>query len=236
MIDFKAAARAAVAAAVLGAVMQLASASNLPPDPHSDAVSHQELMTFLLRGPAQAQQLAGRRIAIVLVNGADAVTYQLARDYLVEQGASVDVLAANTAADGSVHTYDYAGNDRVVSDAAHLDEHTAGSYDAIYLPGRHPDAQALEADPLVARYVAFANSAGKPVFAMGDASITLARANLLRGRHATAARPMLTFLAWSGVEARDEPLVRDDLVYTSRDAYDLPRMMLAIERLLTANR
>jgi putative intracellular protease/amidase len=232
MIDLRSAARAAIAAVLSLAMMQLASASNFSPEPHPEAGSHQELMTFLLRGPATTQSLAGRHIAVVLVNGADAVTFELARDYLVEQGAAVDVLTART--DVLLHTYDYAGNDRLVADAGALDAKPANAYDAIYLPGRHPDAQAFEADPQVARYVSVATAAGKPVFAMGDAVITLARANLLRGRHATASKGMFTFLAWSGAEARDEALVRDDLIYTSRDAYDLPRMMLAIEQLLAA--
>jgi putative intracellular protease/amidase len=103
----------------------------------------------------------------------------------------------------------------------------------LYLPGNHPDTQTAESNPQIAGYAARATSAGKPVFAVGDSSLWLARANLLRGRHATGSRALQPFLVWSGVEVQDEPVVRDDLIYTSRDAFDLPKLMAVVTQLLT---
>ena len=78
--------------AVLFTVTGMASASNVAPEPEMKATPHQELMAFLMRGPADPSRLAGKRVAMIVVNGGDAVTLQLAQDYLVEQGATVDVL------------------------------------------------------------------------------------------------------------------------------------------------
>ena len=129
---------------------------------------------------------------------------------------------------------DYAGNERLTATTAFLDETDPGSYEVIYLPGHHPDAQSLEGNEEIGRFVAQASAeAGKPVFAMGDSSLLLAKANLLRGRHATAPRSLQPFLNWSGVDVYDEAVVRDSSIYTSRDAFDLPRLMRVMTQVLT---
>ena len=230
-------------ALLLGAT-GIAGASNLSPEPETSVTPHQELMSFLMRGPAGPNLLAGKRIAMIAVNGADAVTLQLARDYLVEQGATVDVLTPRgqsevaigdpeTPAVAFVKARDYAGNERLIAASAFLDQSDPRAYAVIYLPGSHPDAQGLDGNQEIARYAAQATQAGKPIFAMGDASLLLARGNLLRGAHATAARALQPFLFWSGVDVYDEPVVRDDLIYTSRDAFDLPRLMSVMTQVLT---
>ena len=229
---------------VLIAATGKVSASNLNLEPEPSATPHQELMAFLMRDPAESNPLAGKRVAMIAVNGADAVTLQLARDYLVEQGAAVDVLTPRRSIDSAkvdqefsdpllVTARDYAGNERFISAAALLDEADPRSYAAIYLPGNHPDVQSLESNPEIARFVAEATHSGKPIFAVGDAALLLARGNLLAGGHATAARGLQSFLFWSGVEVYDEAVVRDDLIYTSRDAFDLPRLMSAMMEALT---
>jgi len=219
------------------------SASNLAPEVETRAAPHQELMLFLMRGPGDPTLFEGKRVAVVIENGADAVTLLLARDYFLEQGATVEVLTprgkdeprldpARRSA-SSVTARDYAGNERRITVDAFLDETEPGRYEAIYLPGNHPDTQTAESNPQIAGYAARATSAGKPVFAVGDSSLWLARANLLRGRHATGSRALQPFLVWSGVEVQDEPVVRDDLIYTSRDAFDLPKLMAVMTQLLT---
>jgi len=230
---------AIVGSIALFAVTELAHASNIAPEPETKASPHQELMAFLLREPVDPERFAGKRVAIILGDGADAVTFQLARDYLQEQGAAVDVLTPRKIGEMhdvevAVSTWDYAGNERPALATAFLDETDPRSYALIYLPGNHPDAQSLEANAEVAQYAARAASAGKPLFAMGDASLMLARSNLLYGRHATGARGVQSFLVWAGVDVLDEPVVRDSLIYTSRDAFDLPRMMSVMEQVLIA--
>jgi len=133
----------------------------------------------------------------------------------------------------TVISHDYAGNERLSEPDAFLDETDPRSYQAVYLPGNHPETQSLEGNSEIASYVALATSAGKPVFAMGDAPLLLARGNLLRGRHATGARNLHAFLVWAGVDASDEAVVRDSAIYTSRDAFDLPRLMGVMTQLLT---
>jgi protease I len=244
MIKITRAIAAISSAALFLAVTGIAGASNLAPETETRVTPHQELMAFLMREPADPDRLAGKRIAMIAVNGADAVTLQLARDYLVEQGATVDVLTshgqaepagrdAETRAVAFVKARDYAGNERLIAATSFLDESDPRAYAVIYLPGSHPDAQDLEGNAEIARYVAQATNAGKPIFAMGDASLLLAKGNLLRGGHATAARTVQPFLVWSGVDVYDEPVVRDDLIYTSRDAFDLPRLMSVMMQVLT---
>jgi protease I len=239
MNEIRRALSAILGSIALFAATGLAHASNVAPDPETQASPHQELMTFLLRQPTDPERFAGKRVAMILGDGADAVTFQLARDYLQEQGAAVDVLTPRKPremrdVEVAVSTWDYAGNERPALATAFLDETDPRGYALIYLPGNHPDAQSLEANAEVAQYAARASAAGKPLFAMGDASLMLARSNLLYGRQATGARSVQSFLVWSGVDVRDEPVVRDSLIYTSRDAFDLPRMMSVMEQVLGA--
>jgi len=240
MMNLKRAAAAGLGCALFFGAIGLTGASNIAPDLEPKAATpHEELMTFLLRGPANPDLFAGKRVAVIVEDGADAVTFQLARDYLVEQGATVDVLTPRgtassvRAAETAVISRDYAGNQRETQPDAFLDETDPRSYQAIYLPGNHPDTQSLEGNAEIAGYAARAASAGKPVFAMGDSSLLLAKGNLLRGRHATGGRNLYTFLVWSGVQLSDEPVVRDSTIYTSRDAFDLPRLMSVMTQLLT---
>jgi len=242
MMNLKPMAAVVLGCALFFSAIGLTAASNIAPELEAKATtSHQELMAFLLRGPANPELLAGKRVAVIIEDGADAVTFQLARDYLVEQGATVDVLTPRGEAPvGSIQasqtiviSHDYAGNERLNAPDAFLDEADPRSYQAVYLPGNHPDTQSLEGNAQIASYVAAAASAGKPVFAMGDSSLVLARGNLLRGRHATGARNVYAFLVWSGVAVSDEPVVRDSAIYTSRDAFDLPRLMSVMTQILT---
>jgi protease I len=242
MISIKRTITTALGLAALLTAMGPASASNLAVDADTSVTPHQELMSFLLRGPADPNRFAGKRVAMIVVNGGDAVTLQMARDYLVEQGATVDVLTPRgeadarfrgvRAADSLVSTRDYAGNERS-TEATFLDETDPRSYQVIYLPGNHPDTQGIDGNPEIAQYAAKAASAGKAIFAMGDSALILARGNLLRGRHATGSRTLQPFLVWAGVEVYDEAVVRDSLIYTSRDAFDLPRLMSVMTQVLT---
>jgi putative intracellular protease/amidase len=131
-----------------------------------------------------------------------------------------------------VNVRDYANNERSIAVNLALEDIDPAGFDAIYLPGSHPDAQTGDQHVLIARFAAHAVALGKPVFAVGDASLWLARANLLRTRHATGARTLQPVLVRLGVDVKDEPVVRDDLLYTSRDAFDLPRLMAAMTHVL----
>src|SRR4051812_38591582 len=156
MMNLKPAAAAAAAfgCALFFGAIGLTAASNIAPELETKATTpHQELMSFLLRGPANPELLAGKRIAVIIEDGADAVTFQLARDYMVEQGAAVDVLTARgegaagpsmPASRVVVISHDYAGNERLNTPDAYLYETDARSYQALYLPGNHPDTQRLE--------------------------------------------------------------------------------------------
>src|SRR3954454_19308330 len=135
------------ASAVIGSVlffggMGMTAASNLAPELEPKATTpHQELMAFLLRGPANPALLSGKQVAVIIEDGADAVTFQLARDYLVEQGATVDVLTPRgeapvgsiQASETTVISHDYAGNERLNAPDAFLDETDPRSYQAVYL-------------------------------------------------------------------------------------------------------
>jgi hypothetical protein len=114
------------------------SASNLAPDTQAHAIPHQQLMVFLMRAPVQPNLLEGKRIGVVVVNGARAVTFQLARDYLVEQGATVDVLTprrgAETeghnadAAESSLSMEDYAGKEGPVEATGFLEQTSRNAF------------------------------------------------------------------------------------------------------------
>jgi len=67
--------------------------------------------------------------------------------------------------------------------------------------------------------------AGKPIFAIANSPLVLLEAGLLDRRRATGDRATQLRLASSTAKATDAPLVNDGIVYTSRDAYDMPVLM-----------
>jgi protease I len=211
------------------------AAHAVPTEPHIGAVSerpeqadpvHAELLRFLLEAPDDEVALRGTRVAILAIDGVDGFDLEVPRRYLTDRGAAVDVIVPRTAprAQRVLNTMNPSGEEDMAAFDRYLDEVDPAHYQALYLPGHRADAGTLQSAATIS-FVRAAVSAGRPVFAIGNAPLLLLHAGLLEHKRATGDAATFLRLALSNAAATDAPLVEDGSIYTSRDAFDMPLLM-----------
>lgn len=104
-------------------------------------------------------------------------------------------------------------------------------FDLLLLPGGKAPAQ-LRENPKVLAIAQEFFAAGKPVAAICHGPQILVAAGLLRGRTATGYQGVAAELQAAGAEYRDEPVVVDGNLITSRNPHDIPAFMGAIREKL----
>jgi len=113
-----------------------------------------------------------------------------------------------------------------------LDDARAADYDMIVLPGGLPGADHLKADARVISLLREFAAAGRYTAAICAAPGVLAHAGLLAGRAATSFPGFLTPDAAPGLRLRDDPVVIDGKVATSRGPGTAMEFGLALIELL----
>jgi 4-methyl-5(b-hydroxyethyl)-thiazole monophosphate biosynthesis len=119
----------------------------------------------------------------------------------------------------------------VAADIA-LDAAREGDYDMIVLPGGMPGAQHLGADPRVIALLRRMAADGRYVAAICAAPSVLAHAGLLAERAATSFPGFLNADSAPGIRLRDDAVVVDGRVVTSRGAGTAMEFGLALVELL----
>ena len=208
--------------------------------------AHVELTRFLLQGVDDPEQLRGNRVAILAADGVDGFELDIPWRFLVERGATVDVIiprpsgtlqvAGSGAAIGPktrIAVINPSGEERDSSFDRFLDQVQAHDYDAVYLPGNRASGGEPAQPPSLA-FLREAERAGKPIFAISNSPLLLLEAGLLDRKQATGNPATLSKLSASNVTVIDAPVVQDGNIHTSRDAFDVPAMMGAMLATLLA--
>lgn len=171
--------------------------------------------------------LGGRRIAILATDGFEQSELTEPKKLLEQAGATVDVVSPKT---GEIRGWKKKEwGDSVAVDVA-LGDADVSRYDALVLPGGqiNPDLLRLE-DQAVALVKRFAD-AGKPVAAICHGPWLLIEADIARGRQVTSWPSVKTDLENAGATWRDEPVVVDRGVITSRKPDDIPDFARAVAK------
>lgn len=118
----------------------------------------------------------------------------------------------------------------VVSDLP-IERAKAGEYDALFIPGGFsPDK--LRADERFLRFAAAFEQMQKPIFTLCHGPQLLLTAGLLDGRTLTAWKTVQDDLRRAGIDVRDEEVIVDGKLVTSRGPDDLPAFNRAIIEVL----
>jgi protease I len=183
-----------------------------------------------------ANQLAGRKVAILATNGFEQSELLEPKGALEHAGATVHVIAPEGEKITGWLKEDWGQEVKV--DVQLADAHPE-DYDALVLPGgvMNPDKLRRNADVL--HFVRTFHEERKPVAAICHGPWTLIDAGVVGGRRVTSYHSIQSDLRNAGAEWVDEPVVVDENLITSRQPDDLPqfneKLVEAVEHARTAS-
>ena len=173
-----------------------------------------------------ANELNGKRVAILAADGVERVELEQPRQALDEAGAVTELLSLH---DGQIQArnndLDAAGTfdvDALVRSAAVED------YDALLLPGGTVNPDKLRVDQAAVDFVRDFVASGKPVASICHGPWTLLEAGVVSGRTLTSFPSIRTDLRNAGATVVDEEVAIDGNLITSRSPEDLPAFCEAI--------
>ncbi|HTU80919.1 MAG TPA: type 1 glutamine amidotransferase domain-containing protein [Candidatus Acidoferrales bacterium] len=174
--------------------------------------------------------LHGLRVAILVEDGFEQVEMTGPRDALRDAGAVTEIVSPKKDTVRGYNHEDPADEFKVDATIAEADPM---NYDALLLPGgvRNPDA--LRIDNKSVLFVHAMETAKKPIAAICHGPWMLVETGYVRGRTLTSWPSLRTDIVNAGGNWVDEPVVKDELLVTSRNPGDIPRFNKAMVELFT---
>jgi protease I len=167
-----------------------------------------------------AQELKGKRIAIIATDGVEQVELEKPRKAVEEAGASTELLSPQSgeiqAMNSDIEPADKFSVDKALSDVS------ADDYDALILRGGTVNADRLRMDDGVLSFVKDFFKSGKPAGVICHGPWTLVEADLVRDRTLTSYPSLRTDIRNAGGHVVDEEVVVDQGLVSSRNPDDLP--------------
>ena len=173
-----------------------------------------------------AQELLGKRIAILATDRFEEAELSEPRRALLEAGAdAADVIAPHA---GSIQgmNHDEVGH-KIPVDRT-LDEVRPEEYDALLLPGGVANPDRLRMNEAAVRFIRAIYDQRKPIAAICHGPWTLIEADIVRGRTVTSWPSLKTDLKNAGATWVDREVVIDGGLVTSRKPDDIPAFNKAI--------
>ncbi len=169
------------------------------------------------------KRLEGKVIAVLMTDGFEEVEFTSPRKALLDEGAQVQVIAPSGP---TVRSWDKDHWSRDYPVDLFVDEVSAVDFDGLLLPGGVMNPDSLRQNATAVNLVAAFINAGKPVAAICHAPQLLIETDLLDGRMLTSYPALKTDLRNAGAKWRDEEVVVDEGLVTSRSPADLPAFNL----------
>ncbi len=162
------------------------------------------------------------KILIMATDGFEQSELLVPQEKLTDAGATVDVAAPKSRMK-SGKIYGWSENDwgKTVSVDKDLEDVNPADYDALVLPGGQINPDKLRVEPKALEIVRAFYSAGKTVAAICHAPWLLIEAGVIKGRKCTSYHSIKTDVINAGGEWRDESVVTDKGLITSRNPGDL---------------
>jgi protease I len=164
-------------------------------------------------------KLSGKRIAILVADGFEQVEMTDPRKALDSAGAKTEIVSP---AEGKVQAWQHHDKGDKFPVDVPLDTANPEDYDALLLPGGVANPDHLRGIPKAVRFVRSFFDQHKPVAAICHGPCMLVEANVVQGRSVTSWPSLQTDLRNAGANWRDQEVVEDDGLVTSRKPDDLP--------------
>jgi len=167
-----------------------------------------------------ANTLRGRKFAILAADGVERVELGIPREAIQNAGGETELLSLETgdiqARDNDLERAGVFTVERLVTDAS------VDDYDALLLPGGTVNPDKLRIDDTAVAFVRAFVESGKPVATICHGPWTLVEAGVVKGRTLTSYPSVQTDLTNAGAIVRDEKVVVDGNLISSRSPDDLP--------------
>lgn len=174
--------------------------------------------------------MTNKRIAILATDGYEQSELRKPRDGLREAGFDVDVVAPQGGEIMGWKGKNWGEADPV---DVQLADARAADYHALILPGGVINPDQLRTDKAAIEFIRSFDQAGKPVAAICHGPWLLVEAGVVKGRQVTSWPSLRTDLENAGGQWRDEEVVVDGHLITSRKPDDLPAFTSALISALT---
>ncbi|HWR50722.1 MAG TPA: type 1 glutamine amidotransferase domain-containing protein [Bryobacteraceae bacterium] len=166
-----------------------------------------------------AQELKGKKVAILVTNGFEQVELIEPRKALDVAGADTKVISPEK---GKVRGWDHKEWGLEIPVDVELNSANPDDYDALLLPGGVMNPDRLRMDQKAVRFVKSFFEAGKPVASICHGPWMLVEAGVVRGRKLTSYPSIKTDIKNAGGDWRDEEVIVDRGLVTSRKPDDIP--------------
>jgi protease I len=166
-----------------------------------------------------AENLQGKRVAILVAEGFEQVELERPRQALIDAGAETDVVSP---VKGRVRGWDMTDWGDEVNVDVPLDSADPAKYDALLLPGGVMNPDKLRMIPAAVNFVKNFFEAGKPVASICHGPWMLVEADVVNDRKLTSWPSLQTDIRNAGGNWVDEQVVEDQGVVTSRKPDDIP--------------
>jgi protease I len=166
-----------------------------------------------------AQELKGKKIAILATDGVEQVELTGPREALEKAGATTELVSLE---DGEILAFNHLDHgdrftvDRTVSDAK------ADDYDGLLIPGGVANGDFLRADEDAVRFTKDFATAHKPIASICHGPWVLVEAGIVEGRTITSFPSIATDVRNAGGTWVDEEVHVDQGLVTSRKPDDIP--------------
>lgn len=176
------------------------------------------------------KQLNEKKAAIVATDGFEQSEFEKPLETLKNEGISVDVISLKK---GKIKGWKERNwGDEFQVDKS-IDNAVSTDYDILVLPGGVMNSDSLRVNKSAVKFVTDFFDQGKPIAAICHASWILIETGKLKGRQLTSYKSLKTDLINAGAEWKDEEVVVDKRLITSRTPKDLPvfceKMIVALK-------
>lgn len=163
--------------------------------------------------------LQGKTIAILSANGFEESELTEPKNALEAAGAKVFIVSPE---EGTVQGMKHAQASMALPVDIPLDKANPDEYQGLVIPGGLFNPDSLRTNKTALKFVKAFFEAGKPVGAICHAPQVLISADLVKGRTMTAVEAVQTDLRNAGANVKDQEVVVDSGLVTSRTPKDLP--------------
>lgn len=164
-------------------------------------------------------KLQDKTIAILATDGFEKSELFEPLNAIKREGASVDIVSIK---EGEIKSWDDKNWGQSIPVDKLVKNAEASNYDALILPGGVMNPDTLRADEDVLSFIRDFFKEGKPVAAICHAPWLLISAGVIENREVTSYHTIKTDVMNAGGEWRDEAVVVDAGLVTSRNPKDLP--------------